>query len=295
MHDRMSRRRFVGQAACAAALASWLPCAEETSRASAAEPADARVGDIPLVDYHVHRDNTTLEKLLAISAHRKTKFGIVEHAGTKENQYPIVLSSDAELKAYIASLEGKPVLKGIQAEWIDWPTVFSDEAIAQLDYVLTDAMTVRGDDGKPVKMWTPGFEVKNKQAFMDRYVEFHVEIMATEPIDILANTTYLPPCIEKEYDALWTERRMRSLADAALKYSVALEISSSYCLPRLPQLRVAKEAGVRFSFGSNIRGPNVGKLDYCVETARALGLSQANMFTPAPPGQKPVQRRRRAG
>ena len=68
-----------------------------------------------------------------------------------------------------------------------------------------------------------------------------------------------------------------------------MEINSQYLIPHLPLLRMAKEAGVKFSFGSNIRGPNVGKLDYCVEMLHTLGLTAADWFTPAPPGKKPVQ------
>jgi hypothetical protein len=36
----------------------------------------------------------------------------------------------------------------------------------------------------------------------------------------------------------------------------------------------------------------MGKLDYSIATAKALGLTKADMFTPAPDGQKAVQRRK---
>ncbi len=71
-----------------------------------------------------------------------------------------------------------------------------------------------------------------------------------------------------------------------------MEINLLYLIPRQPLLRMAKEAGVKFSFGSNIRGPNVGKFDYWVEMIKALGLTQADIFTPAPAGKKPVQVRK---
>ncbi len=80
--------------------------------------------------------------------------------------------------------------------------------------------------------------------------------------------------------------------DAAVKHGVALEINSLYLIPRLPLLRMAKEAGVKFSFGSNIRGPNVGKSDYWVEAINALGLTRKDWFTPAPAGKKPIQVRK---
>jgi histidinol phosphatase-like PHP family hydrolase len=128
---------------------------------------------------------------------------------------------------------------------------------------------------------------------MDRFVDWHVEIMATEPFDILANTSWLPPPLAPAYDTLWTERRVGKVIDAALKQGVAIEISSSYKLPRLPFLRQAKQAGVKFSFGSNGRYPEMGKLDYSIAMAKALGLKAADMFSPAPDGKKAVQRRGR--
>jgi histidinol phosphatase-like PHP family hydrolase len=284
-----SRREFCGSIlAAAGALAA-------PARALAVESFPSTVNAIPLVDYHVHRDGTTLEKLLKISHQRGVKFGIVEHAGKKENDYPIILANDDELKSYLASLEGKPVYKGVQAEYLDWMSCFSKEAVAQLDYVLSDAMTIRGRDGRRLKMWSPAFEVGDPQRFMDRYVDFHLEVIACEPIDILANPTWLPKAVEAQYDLLWTPKRFQKIVDAAVKHGVAIEINSQYLIPRLPLLRMAKEAGVKFSFGSNIRGPNVGKLDYCVEMIKALGLKPADIFSPAPPGKKPIQTRASTG
>jgi histidinol phosphatase-like PHP family hydrolase len=286
MSKMQSRRKFCRNSLAAAGMAA-VPAG-----LLAAEDWPNQVNGIPLTDYHVHRDGTTVEKLLEISRQRGVKFGIVEHAGKRENDYPIILSNDDELATYIASLEGKPVLKGVQAEYLDWMSCFSKEAVAKLDYVLTDAMTIRGKDGRRVKMWSPGFEVGDPERFMDQYVEFHEEVIASEPIDILANCTWLPKAIEKEYDRLWTPKRFRKIIDAAVKHGVAMEINSLYLIPRPSLLRMAKEAGVKFSFGSNIRGPNVGKLDYCVEMIKALGLTHKDWFVPAPPGRKPIEVRK---
>ena len=287
MNIAISRREFVGGALAAAGAL----VADGTRSVAAAAGAEPTKEEIPLVDYHVHRDGTTLEKLLAISRQKNVKFGIVEHAGTKENKYPIILSNDDELKQYIASLEGKPVYKGIQAEWLDWMTCFSKEVVAQLDYVLTDAWTLRDEAGKKVRMWDPGFRVGDPEKFMDRYVDFHVELMDKEPIDVLANPTWLPGGLDKQYDALWTPKRVQKVIDAVLKYGVAVEINSQYRVPRLGWLRAAKAAGVKFSFGSNIRGPGVGKSDYWIEAIKALGLKRTDIFTPAPSGKKAIERR----
>jgi histidinol phosphatase-like PHP family hydrolase len=261
-----------------------------------AQPSASAEPEFRGVDFHVHLDNSTIDKALELSRERRLKFGIVEHAGTKENQYPTLLSNDTELRRYLAMLEGKPVFKGIQAEWTDWKSCFSPAALAQLDYVLTDAMTFPGKDSRRVKLWASDVaqqvDMSDKQAFMDRFVDWHVEVMAREPVDILANTTWLPAGMLEEWELYWTPPRMKKVIAAALKYGIALEISSSYKLPKLPFLKLAKAAGAKFSFGSNGRYPNMGKLDYSFEMAKQLDLKPADMFTPAPDGLKAVQRRK---
>ena len=286
---QLSRRSFLAHAAAASA-AGLLPQA-----LSAGVDAPSTRLNFPVVDFHVHLDNSTLEKVAELSEQLGIKFGIVEHAGTRENKYPQVLSTDDELRAYANRLAGKPVFKGVQAEWIDWSGCFSTRALGQLDYVLTDAMTFPGKDGQRVKLWEKDAESRvdlaDRQKWMERYVEWHCQILRSEPIDILANTSWLPPSLAGEYETYWTPERVKKVATAAVEHGVALEISASYKLPRLSFLKVAKAAGAKFSFGSNGRYPNMGKLDYSLEMARELSLTRADMFTPAPDGQKAVQRR----
>jgi histidinol phosphatase-like PHP family hydrolase len=284
----VSRRKFLARTAATTAFA-W------TAPALLSAPATPETS-APNVDFHVHLDNSTLDKVLELSRERGVKFGIVEHAGTRANQYPTLLSNDDELRRYLRTLDGKPVSKGIQAEWTDWMTCFSPNALAGLDYVLSDAMTFPGKDGRRVKLWTPDaaqqVDMSDKQAFMDRFVDWHVEIIAREPLDILANLTWLPAGMLEQWDLYWTPPRMHKVIAAALKHRVALEISSHYNLPKLPFLKLAKSAGAKFSFGSNGRYPNMGQLAYCLEMARELGLKPADMFRPAPDGQKAFQRRK---
>jgi histidinol phosphatase-like PHP family hydrolase len=279
VNTRTPRRRFIRQTAAACAF-SILP---SKSLLRAAEAANATSFDFPLVDFHTHLDNSTIDKVCALSAERRIKLGIVEHAGTKENKYPVMLSNDDELKAYIRMLAGKPVFKGVQAEWIDWRKCFSADALGQLDYALGDAMTMPRKNGERMKLWEKDAEIGAAEAFMDKYVEWHVEVMATQPIDIFGNTTWTPESLMPDYDKLWTPKRMETVIAAAVKQGIALEISSSYKLPRLPFLRRAKEAGVKFSFGSNGRYPKMGLLDYSVEMGKELGLTRKDMFVPNGP------------
>lgn len=280
--SRMTRRGFLQNSAtlCAASLA-----------ASAQEVIPGYMPDFPIVDLHVHLDNSTIDAVLPLAEERGVKFGIVEHAGTEENKYPVVLSSDEELGGYLDMLEGKPVYTGVQTEFSDWMGCFSKEMLAKLDYVLTDAMTMPAKDGHRMKLWEKDAEIGEGQEFMDRYVDWHVKIMSEQPVDVLANVSWLPESLAAEYDTLWTEARMLRVIETALKYRVAIEISSGFNLPKLAFLQLAKEAGIKFTFGSNGRYPKMGLLDYSKEMAAVLGLTRENMFTPAPDGQRAVQRR----
>lgn len=271
-----TRRRFL---AAGAAGAGWAALRGATAAEPAVPPAFLRE------DLHVHLDHSTIEQVAALGRERGVKFGIVEHAGTKENDYPVVLSNDEELLRFAAMLEGHGVYKGIQAEWTDWMTCFSKGALAKLDFVLTDAMTFPGRDGRRVKLWTAdaakAVDFSDEQAFMDRFTDWHVEIIEKQPIHILANTAWLPAPFAEAQDRLWTEARVAKIAAAALKKGVALEISSRNKLPRLPFLRQVRAAGVKFTLGSNGRHPDMGKLDYAWEMARELNLSEKDLFSPS--------------
>ena len=284
MSQILSRRDFVRN--------TTLVCAAATvaGKAIAQEKESMSHFDYPLVDYHVHIESAALDADLKLSRELGIKFGIVEHAGTKENKYPGILSNDAELGKYIAQFEGKPVYKGVQAEWTDWSTCFSVEMLSKLDYVLTDAMTWPGPNGEREMMWEAK-EFGDPKTFIDRYVAWIVQILETQPMDIFANVAWLPAPFVAEYDSLWTEARMSKVIEAALKHGTAIEISSGFSLPKIPFLKLAKSAGIRFSFGSNLHKPKQGQLDYSLQMAKELDLKKSDLFTPAPDGQKAVQRR----
>lgn len=274
----MSRRSFLKQA-MGVGVAAALSRRSAMGEASGPEP----------VDFHVHLDNSTIDAVLPLSRERGVKFGIVEHAGTKENIYPVVLSNDAELRSYIAMLEGKPVFKGVQAEYDDWPGCFSREALAELDYILTDAMTMPGPGGKRQKLWEKGADIGEAQEFMERYVGWHLHLMEICPIDIFANITWLPSEFMPDYDALWTPARMRKVIDGAVARGIAIEISAKLKLPRMPFLEIAKAAGAKFTFGSNGRFPEMGKIEHAIAAAKQLGIGEADMFRPVS-GKKAIDR-----
>ena len=230
--------------------------------------------DFPLIDFHVHiEDDMTLERVLQLTDERGVKVGVVEHAGFGQT-----IANDDDMKRYIEELAPQAVYAGIQAEGRDWMKAFSEDVLSQLDFVLTDALTFPEKDGRLVELWTPEAKIDDKKDFMERYVNFNVQIISNEPIDIFANPTFLPHCIANEYDALWTEERMKKVIEAAVKSDVAIEINSRYNIPSLAFIKLAKDADTKFSFGSNTHGEEAGRLEYCLDVSEKIGLTRRNMF-----------------
>ena len=279
---RLSRRSLL--AAGVAGLGASLLAPSQGYCDQSKKPTEGAAAPVPRVDLHVHLDNSTIDEVLALGRKLDVKFGIVEHAGTEENDYPVVLSSDEELGAYLKMLEDKPCFCGVQAEWLDWSSCFSEKMLDRLDFVLMDAMTYPGNDGSRVKLWQKDVEsvveMSDRQSFMDRYVDFHVKLFEKQPMDILGNASWLPKPLAPDYEAFWTKRRVRRVATAAAKRNVAIEIGSRLELPKRYFLEIALAEGAKLSFGSNGRYPNMGQLDYCLEMAGQLGLGREHIFVP---------------
>jgi hypothetical protein len=171
--------------------------------------------------------------------------------------------------------------------------MFSREAVARFDYVFTDSMTWSDDSGKRMRLWIPEEvgAIQDKQAFMDLLVNRTVGILNNEPIDIYVNPTFIPDQIQSEYDQLWTPERIGKVVEAAKKNDIAIEINNRYRIPHAAFIRKAKEAGVKFTCGTNNTDRNVGRMEYCVEMIKECGLRWQDMWVPKPGGQKPVERK----
>jgi hypothetical protein len=159
--------------------------------------------NIPMVNSHMHlKGGLTLQEALAKSRATGIFYGVALNCGLN-----FAITNDAGINASLPPFKGQPVFVVMQAEGREWVNMFSREAIAKFDYVITDAMTIFDDNGRRMRLWIDDEvpEIKDKQAFMDMLVDRTVKILTTEPINIYVNPTYLPRQIAAEYDQLWTE------------------------------------------------------------------------------------------
>ena len=281
-----TRREFLGGAAAGIVAASQSLTANAQTAASSGL-------DFPLEDYHVHLNFMTIEQVVATSKERGVKYGVMEHCGTKENEYPIVLSNDKDILAWIDKLKDKGVYVGVQAEWIDWPPCFSKEVFSKLDYVLTDSWTVRDANGKRVKAFGRDYDPGNDpEAFMKWYVDWIVEILETTPLDIWSHPMWVTRKFTSNLETMWTQERMQRVVKTLKNTNTALEIDSSVKLPTMTFLKMAKAEGIKFTFGASSQGKVVNPIDWSIATAKELGLTKKDMFQPAPYGRKPMQIRK---
>jgi hypothetical protein len=236
----------------------------------------------PIMDLHVHlKGDLTMEEALAQSRYKGIDYGIAVNCGKAEN-FPI--NNDQELLDYIATVVKVPAFNAMQAEGREWVDIFSREAVSTFDYVFSDAMTFVDAEGVPVQMWRADqlerLDFSDPEAFMDKLVDYIVTILNDEPIDIYVNATYLPDPIVDQYDALWTEDRMRKVIQAAIDNEVAIEISARLKMPSYTFVKLGKEMGVKFTFGTNNVNSKLGNLTYCLEAIEECGLTRDNMWVP---------------
>jgi hypothetical protein len=240
---------------------------------------DLSAQNFPLIDLHTHlKGGMSQEEALTQARRYGYTYGMAVNCGIKMG-----FETDSALQAYLDSHVPSPFTwHAMQAEGREWVELFSEESRSRFDYVFTDAMTWTNDNGKRMRLWIAGeTEVGDPQDFMEQLVDRIVTIVTTEPIDIYVNPTYLPAEIAPRYDELWTDARMDRVIAALVEDGVALEINNRNRIPSAAFLAKAKEAGVKFTFGTNNGGADdLGRMDYCIEMISMLGLTSQDMWIP---------------
>ena len=229
-----------------------------------------------VADFHVHLSPTlSIEQAVELGKERGVQIGIVEHPGPG---YPI--NSDADLKQYIDGLRKYPVRVGLQPVYAGWSKAFSKTLLDELDYVLMDALTLPNPDGTWLAIWQIDTHVDDEEAFMTRYMQFIEQVLTTEPTNIFGWPTFLPVPIARQYTRLWTRPRIHRILDLAKAKKIAIEINEVAHVPDENFIAAAKQAGLKFTFGTDSRNQNAAHFYYCYQMAQKCGLTEADMFVP---------------
>jgi histidinol phosphatase-like PHP family hydrolase len=268
----MERRNFMKHTAIAAGGILTLP---------ALSFQKAGVNAFPLIDLHVHTTKTfTIEKILEIGERNHVKFGIVEHPT------PWALKNDDDLHNYIQNLRKYPVYIGLQPTYLGWRKNYSAELISQVDYILMDPQMVPQGNGETWRIWEFDTYIDDTEDFMKRYMDYSLEVLNNEPINIFGWPLFLPVCIARDYYKLWTEERMQQILTALKDRNIAVEINDMSHTPHAEFILKAKSQGIKFTFGSDSRNENVGRLVYCKQIAEKCNLVENDFYVPVIDGKK---------
>jgi hypothetical protein len=235
-------------------------------------------GKFPITDLHIHlKDNFTIEDAAKKSKKENINYGIAVNCGLG---FPV--HKDSQIDSVLLTFKDYPQFYvALQAEGREWVDIFSMESIEKFDYVFTDAMTFTDEKGRRNRIWMPKETwIENEEEFMDYLVNTLVKILNTEPIDIYVNSTFLPAQMADRYSYFWTEERMDKVIRAAKANNIAIEINNRYRIPSADFIKRAKEAGVKFTIGTNNADENFSGAGYALKMIKECKLSEKDFFLP---------------
>jgi hypothetical protein len=238
--------------------------------------------NFPVIDYHVHlKGGLTKEIAHAMSMNYGINYGVAPNAG--EGGVGRMLVDDNEVYEYYEEVKPLPFLCGVQGEGRKWTSTFSQEALGIFDYLFTDAMTIMDHKNRNSRIYRAEevhYDGVTKEQYMDRIVEQTVKILTNEPADIFANPTYIPDEMNPDYDKYWTDERITKVLDVLEQHNIALEINPRYRIPSIKIIGMAKERGLKFTFGTNNVDADFGKLEYCLEAIEKCGITAEDIWFP---------------
>jgi hypothetical protein len=238
------------------------------------------VKNYPLIDWHVHlKPGLGQKEALEKSRRDGIAYGIAANCG-RNSQFR---TPDAA-RQFLNQVSGTTAFVGMQAEAADWMRIFPRDLCSSFDYIFNDGMIYSAEDGGWIRLYNAAdmkSAISNPETWMESHVERVVRMMDEQPIDIYAIPTFLPELLSTRRDALWTEPRMKRVAEAAARNGVAIEFSDRYRLPEERFARLALEAGCQFAFGTgNSTATDLGRCEYGIEMVGKLGLQWSDLFVP---------------
>lgn len=231
-----------------------------------------------ITDLHVHlKGRLTIEDLVAKSKAENIDYGIAVNCGLG---FPV--HQDSQIDSVLNIFRNYPQFYiAMQAEGREWVNIFSKGSIEKFDYVFTDAMTFTDEKGRRNRIWLENETwIDDEQQFMDYLVNTIVKIMNTEPINVYVNSTYLPAKMVSRYDFFWTDERMGKVIKAAKDNNIAIEINNRFRIPSATFIRKAKQAGVKFTVGTNNADENFSGAAYALEMIKKCGLTENDFYLP---------------
>ncbi|HWP22441.1 MAG TPA: PHP domain-containing protein [Candidatus Cryosericum sp.] len=241
-------------------------------------------------DLHTHTSMSDAGYPLSELVEVEKKLGYI--LGVSDHLFCCGIFTLRDLSDYLAELSNYSVYRGVEVN-MEHHITLPDAMDDQIDYVIASVHSMPDGHGGFVPLnayfskrsgHTLEF-TKNYSSDLNRYylayiIQMIEKTFSNERVDILGHATVLPPC-----DELHDTRFLLQWEDAVIglckKHGIALEISGLWHAPNMEMIRRAKDAGLRFSMGSDCHNRlQIGDLAYVERAVEEVGLTQEDFFVP---------------
>lgn len=252
-----------------------------------AEP-DTTLGLKPTQDLHAHTKMSDgqlpLHEVVSLARERGLAIGISDHvSGRMPDRF---VSSPEAVERYLAAIDSAEVLRAAELCWCDpFSHQMTDALLERCDYLIGSNHGFPLPDGRMVSPWQeelPGSWAERPQEVMEIMVHNLCDLVRRMPISIVAHSTLLPHALlalDASVETWWSPEREDRFIEAVVGAGVALEVSNRYRLPHERFLRKAREAGARFTLGSDAhQAEEVARLDWAAAAAACAGITNSDLL-----------------
>lgn len=206
-----------------------------------------------------------------VARERGFRVGISDHCGEGSFQ----MNSDVGFLEYLRALEEYPVYRSAELD-LGTEVRISLGLLNCCDYLIGGVHSLG-----TTNFFDPNATLPDPEQVKEGMLDLIREKSKMFGFDILAHPGLLPLDLRDRSDKLLDKEWGRRLIALALEFGFVLEISNRWRLPGPDTIRQAREAGVRFSLGSDGHGPeSVCRLDYSLEMVGSLKIVPEMIFHP---------------
>lgn len=227
-----------------------------------------------IADLHTHTvfsDGRLLPReVLRIASDKGYRVGLADHCGPGSFQ----LDSPERFQGYLSAIQDLPAYRAVELD-LGREIPVSPEDLKRCHYLIGGVHSVG-----PVDFFDPKVTEIDLARLLDEMLEIIGRQSQRYSFEILAHPGLLPCNFREQKDAITNDWRVK-LVELALKCDLAIELSSRWLVPDLKLASMAKEAGLKFSLGSDGHGADrMCRLDHSLELAGKLELEDRDLFWP---------------
>lgn len=242
-----------------------------------------------IYDLHCHTvlsdGEMTLDEVIAKAEAGGYKTGVSDHLFADGND------TIEDIRHYLDTYEKYDIPLGGEANLGD-PVQLPDAEEARFDYIIASTHAVYPKSGKiALNAWLglmhgydekwDGYDKSRAAELLDLSYLQMKDFFGSHRAEILGHANMMPFYDDLPYESREVLDWEKDVVSLCKKYHIAMEISSGCRRPYGRMLRTAKEAGLKFTFGSDAHElADAGNLEYSLQMAKELELTDDDLYIP---------------